>query len=96
MVFEKGRGLRETLPGRLLGDGDGDGGGSSLANTADPRRGNRRAVAGVELVVDDDLAVVRLLPEWSNKNCIICRSIIINSMPDICTLGKNRLPTAVK
>lgn len=95
MVFEKGRGLRETLPGRLLGDGDGDGGGSSLANTADPRRGNRRAVVGVELV-DDDLAVVRLVPEWSNKNCIICRSIIINSMPDICIPGKNRLPTVFK
>jgi hypothetical protein len=25
-------------------------------------------VAGVELVVDDDLAVVRLVPEWSNTN----------------------------
>lgn len=55
--------MKETLPGRLLGDGDADGGGASLANTADPRRGNRRAVAGAELVVDDDLAVVRLVPE---------------------------------
>lgn len=63
VVFEKGRGLRETLPGRRLGDaGDDDGGGSSLANTVDPRRGKRRAVAGVELVVgDDNLGVVRLV-----------------------------------
>lgn len=42
VVFEKGRGLKEALPGRRLGDaadGDGDGGSSSLANAVEPRRG---------------------------------------------------------
>jgi hypothetical protein len=34
-------------------------------------------VEDAELVVDDDLAVVRLVPEWSNTNYIIYRSIII-------------------
>jgi hypothetical protein len=53
-------------------------------------------VAGVELVVADDLAVVRLVPEWSNTNYITYRSIMINSLTDICTVGKNRLPTVVK
>jgi hypothetical protein len=76
--------LRETLPGRRLGDaGDDDGGGSSLANTADPRRGKRRAVAGVELVVGDNLAVVRLVPKWSKANYVIYRCIMINSLAQI-------------
>lgn len=71
VVFEKGRGLRERLPGRRLGDAsDGDEGeGASLTNAADPRRGNRTAVAGVE-AVGDSVGVAALEPGWGNENCI--------------------------
>jgi hypothetical protein len=65
-VFENGRGLRETLSGRRLGDADGDdddGVGCSLRNTVDTRRGSRGDVAGVELVVGDNLGVEEIVPE---------------------------------
>lgn len=80
MVFEKGRGLRDGLPGRRFGDAsDGDdGGGSSLTNTVDPRRGNRGAVAVVE-PVGDDADVVELVPEWSNQNFVTYRQFVLNS-----------------
>lgn len=62
VVFEKGRGLRERLPGRRLGDAnDGDDGeGSSLTNTVDPRRGNNGAMAGVE-AVGENVGVAELV-----------------------------------
>jgi hypothetical protein len=69
--LEKGRGLPERLPGRRFGDAaDGDDGdNSSLTKTVDPRRGFRGAVAGVELVGDED-DVATLLPGWINQNLV--------------------------
>jgi hypothetical protein len=74
-VFENGRGLRETLSGRRLCDATGDGGdgeGCSLRNVEDTRRGSRGDVAAVELVVDDTLGVVEIVPEQNNQNFIVC------------------------
>lgn len=65
VVFENGRGLAETLSGRRLGDADpdDDGGDCSPGNTLDARRGGGEDVAGVELLVDDNLGVVEIVPE---------------------------------
>lgn len=63
-VFENGRGLTEKLSGTRLGvaeDGE-DGGGCSLTKAVDPRRGSRGDVAGLGLVVDDNLGVVDIVP----------------------------------